>query len=59
MQAYRLILLLAGLVSTGVIAAGAVMAQREPAHWSVLAGMLVATYALGLGIGRLAFGRGK
>ncbi len=59
MQAHRLTLILAGLFSTGVIAAGAAMAQRVPAHWSLLAGLLVATYALGLLAGRLLFGRGN
>ena len=59
MQAYRLTLILAGLFAVSVIAAGANMAQRVPAHWSLLAGLLVATYALGLGAGRLLFGRGN
>ncbi len=59
MQAHRLTLILAGLFSVGVIAAGADMAQRVPASAALLAGLLVATYALGLGAGRLLFGRGN
>ena len=59
MQAHRLTLILAGLFSVSVIAAGAIMAERVPAPWLLLAGLLAATYALGLGIGRAVFGRGS
>lgn len=58
MKTHRLTLILAGLFSTGVIAWAAIMAERVPAPWPLLAGLLVATYALGLGFGRLVFGRG-
>jgi alkanesulfonate monooxygenase SsuD/methylene tetrahydromethanopterin reductase-like flavin-dependent oxidoreductase (luciferase family) len=58
-QTHRLTLILAGLFSTGVIAAGAAMAGRYPAPWPLLAGLLAATYGLGLGAGRLLFGRGR
>ncbi len=58
MTAYRLTLVLAGLFSTGVIAAATAMAHRSDAPWPMLAALLVATYALGLGAGRLLFGRG-
>ncbi len=59
MQTHRLTLILAGLFSTGVIAAGANVAHRVPAPAALLAGLLVGAYALGLGIGRLVFGRGS
>lgn len=56
MKSYRPTLILAGLFSTGVIAAAAAIAQRSATPWPVLAVMLLATYVLGLAAGRLLFG---
>ena len=58
MTSHHLPLFLAGLFSTGVIAAATAMAQRTDAPWPVLAAMLLATYALGLAAGRLLWKRG-
>jgi hypothetical protein len=55
-NSYRLTLLLAGAVSTGVIAFGASLAHPGRTPWPLLLAALLATYALGLGIGWLIGG---
>ncbi|MDR2857585.1 MAG: hypothetical protein LBV50_07030 [Novosphingobium sp.] len=54
---YRLALILAGAAAVAVIAMAAVMAHTAKVPGPVLAAMLLATYGLGLGLGRLALKR--
>jgi uncharacterized membrane protein YdfJ with MMPL/SSD domain len=55
---YRLTLILAGAFAVALIAAAIVLKHTSMVAAPVLVGMLLAAYALGLGLGRLVFNRG-
>ncbi len=57
MTSYRLALVLAGAVAVMVIAAAAVIADHAIVSAPVFAAMLLVVYALGIGLGRLAWDR--
>jgi hypothetical protein len=56
---YRLALILAGVFAVAVIAFAAIMAHRAIVPSSLFAAMLLGTYGAGLGLGRLALGKGN
>ena len=59
MTSHRLSLIAAGAVASGFIAFASAMRASQAATWPVLLALLLAAYAIGLGLGRLAFaGRG-
>jgi hypothetical protein len=58
MDVQRLCLIAAGAAATAVIAFGTILAGRPNPGFPVWAGMLLAVYAVGLGLGRLLFRRG-
>lgn len=58
MDAQRLSLIAAGSVATGVIAFGTMLAERPNPGLPATFAVLLAVYAVGLGLGRLLFRRG-
>jgi len=56
-NSYRTTLLVAGAVSTGVIAFGTTLGHPGRTPGPLLLAALLATYLLGLGVGWLAIGR--
>jgi hypothetical protein len=55
---YRLALVLSGALAVVVIAAATVMTHRAMVPAPAFAALLLGTYAVGLGLGRLVLGRG-
>lgn len=58
MDAQKFALIAAGAVATGVIAFGTVLADRPNPGLLVWGAVLLAVYAMGLGLGRMLFKRG-
>ncbi len=58
MKSHRLILVIAGAISTALIAAASAMAPLAQMPWAEAMASLLGTYVLGLGLGWLVWHRG-
>jgi hypothetical protein len=54
---YRLALVLSGALTVAVIAVATIMVHRAIVPAPLFAGLLLAAYGVGLGLGRLTLGR--